>query len=464
MVEFGASRMNRSPSTRRILRFILPTYLALALVIALLLFLGIIHDYRGALTTARKDMIGMVRSTGEAMNREIAVFKHEAKLLVDEKQALMDAILASPDPNDHLFELAEITTTWFPNSLAFTIGNAQGRPLLTDFKGNLGPACIRDMRRAIDQATPLAPLHGQDTLPHFDITIPLNTQDSRQGVFLVTFSTEQLVSLLNRHADSRFELSYTDQAHAMGAIQRAPDKANATMHAVEGSDIYILGQIRPEYQAGELGQLRLRLAVFLGGFLAFAAWGAWLLRQGQARLVRETLTIESLNQELRNLSLRDPLTGLLNRRAVEEHCGTALDQARREGHPVTMALLDIDHFKRINDQQGHDAGDECLRLVAGILNEAARRPLDLAVRYGGEEFLMCWYDAGSEAAVAAARAIQERVRQMPFRHADGSPITLSVGVVSAPPDGDSAGTELISRADAALYRAKNSGRDRIEVA
>ncbi len=170
------------------------------------------------------------------------------------------------------------------------------------------------------------------------------------------------------------------------------------------------------------------------------------------------------NVRLRTLSYLDGLTGVANRRrfdeALEEACATAIELRA----PLALVLLDLDHFKQLNDSQGHQDGDEALRAVASILAEQTESRGGLAARFGGEEFVWLLPGLALEAARAEAEALREKVRNAGIRH-DGSAcgvVTASLGVSA------SAGTDvltplaIVAAADAALYRAKSGGRDRVE--
>ncbi|MCX7849649.1 GGDEF domain-containing protein [Thermus sp.] len=163
------------------------------------------------------------------------------------------------------------------------------------------------------------------------------------------------------------------------------------------------------------------------------------------------------------LALTDPLTGLLNRRGLEAELPKLLALARRYQAPVSVVLLDIDHFKRVNDTYGHPVGDEVLKLLGRILQASTRRE-DLAVRYGGEEFLLLLYGADRQAAKEVVERIRyrfrtQRVEPIPY------PLTLSAGIAGGEvPEGEEVLEEWILRADYALLRAKETGRDRVTLA
>jgi diguanylate cyclase (GGDEF)-like protein len=170
-----------------------------------------------------------------------------------------------------------------------------------------------------------------------------------------------------------------------------------------------------------------------------------------------------LRETLRGLSIRDPLTGLFNRRYLEESLDRELRRAQRRSLPVAVLMLDVDHFKRFNDTFGHEAGDLVLKEVATILKSNSRAE-DIACRYGGEEFTLILPEMTLENAKGKAQQLNAAVRQLRVLQGQqflGS-VTISVGVAIFPTDGSN-GRDVLHAADAALYRAKQCGRDRVEV-
>jgi diguanylate cyclase (GGDEF)-like protein/PAS domain S-box-containing protein len=168
-----------------------------------------------------------------------------------------------------------------------------------------------------------------------------------------------------------------------------------------------------------------------------------------------------LRETLRSQAIRDDLTGLFNRRYMEETLERELHRVTRLGIPLGLAMLDLDHFKRYNDTFGHHAGDELLRTLGRLIRSQIRED-DIACRYGGEEFLIIMPGASLEVTLERTENMRQCVKQLhdlrpgQFLH----PITISVGL-SIFPDNGSSGDSLIQTADAALYRAKKEGRDRV---
>jgi diguanylate cyclase (GGDEF)-like protein/PAS domain S-box-containing protein len=171
-----------------------------------------------------------------------------------------------------------------------------------------------------------------------------------------------------------------------------------------------------------------------------------------------------LSRELRQQASTDFLTGLANRRSFMERLETEFQRVRRYPRQASCVLaLDLDHFKRVNDTWGHAAGDAVLRQVAALMQRAVRRP-DALARSGGEEFLLLLPDTGRDAAVAMAERLRLRLRATPTRVGETLiPVTISIGVSAISP-ADTAASQVLARADAALYEAKRAGRDAVRLA
>lgn len=184
------------------------------------------------------------------------------------------------------------------------------------------------------------------------------------------------------------------------------------------------------------------------------------LRETQAKL-------EQSNAELKKLSCLDGLTGIANRRRLDEFLRMECLRSVRDDTPLSLILIDIDFFKPYNDHYGHLAGDECLRRVARGLDEAVQRASDLIARYGGEEFAVILPNTDLDGAKRIASELCEKIRSLgvPHEYSQAADIvTISLGVVSRVACENLSPADLINLADAALYEAKETGRNRYVVA
>jgi diguanylate cyclase (GGDEF)-like protein len=211
-----------------------------------------------------------------------------------------------------------------------------------------------------------------------------------------------------------------------------------------GADDYLLKPLDPD-------DLRARLIA--------AARVTSLHRQ----LARQRTQLEGLNGELIAIARRDSLTGLGNRRALQEDLELLEARVRRYGHRYCMALLDVDHFKSYNDTYGHQAGDQALQAVSAQLQETARSG-DALYRYGGEEFLCVFPEQSLATGAKAVERMRVSLERRAIRHVDNPAgvLTFSAGIAVLGPDCTRPSADVLKDADEALYRAKLRGRNRVE--
>jgi len=179
---------------------------------------------------------------------------------------------------------------------------------------------------------------------------------------------------------------------------------------------------------------------------------------------RRTAWLEG--QLLAETALQDGLTGIHNRRRLDEHLQRVWHQCIRENKPLALLFADIDHFKAYNDRYGHQAGDEALKAVASVLARHARRPMDLAARFGGEEFAVVLYDTTREHALRIGEEILEEVRRLAITHdaSSAAPVlTISLGIACVVPVARRSSAGLLQLADQALYAAKDGGRNQVRL-
>ncbi|AFZ45337.1 response regulator receiver modulated diguanylate cyclase [Halothece sp. PCC 7418] len=195
----------------------------------------------------------------------------------------------------------------------------------------------------------------------------------------------------------------------------------------------------------------------------------WALQELERRYEQAhqlSLELEKANQKLEYLARVDALTQVANRRTFNERFQEEWNRSRRDSSPISLILCDVDYFKKYNDYYGHQAGDSCLYKIAKILQENCQRASDLVARYGGEEFAIILGGIHLEEATHLAEKIRLHVQESAIPHQanpNGNSVTLSLGVASLIPDENYSKNDLVRQADAALYEAKNAGRDRVVV-
>ncbi len=171
-----------------------------------------------------------------------------------------------------------------------------------------------------------------------------------------------------------------------------------------------------------------------------------------------------LQRELERLSFKDGLTGVGNRRHFENVLEREWQRARDSRQPLSVVMIDIDYFKQYNDRYGHVAGDDCLRRVGRLLDDATGRPRDFVARFGGEEFVLVLPDTDADTALRISERCHARIAAEGIAH-ESSPVarvlTVSIGVGTIVPDGDAQPLGFIAEVDRALYLAKRQGRNRI---
>ncbi|HEY5764143.1 MAG TPA: diguanylate cyclase, partial [Rhodocyclaceae bacterium] len=182
---------------------------------------------------------------------------------------------------------------------------------------------------------------------------------------------------------------------------------------------------------------------------------------GHTAILRDITQEKLMEQKLRDLSSVDPLTGLANRRRLNEVLAAEFELSQRQKRPMSILMFDVDHFKRFNDEHGHDQGDRVLQAVAAATRECVRDVLDTVCRYGGEEFLVIARETPQSGGVILAERVRSAVEEM---RVDGLSVTISIGVAGLHERNAKSPESLIEGADAALYEAKRAGRNRVMAA
>ncbi|WP_077044917.1 sensor domain-containing diguanylate cyclase [Pseudomonas sp. KK4] len=228
------------------------------------------------------------------------------------------------------------------------------------------------------------------------------------------------------------------------------------------------------YTFSRVGNLPLTVVVALSSDEVFAAWRRTALVISGATgvlclallwltwlLCRELRLRNSAEKELEQLAATDALTGVANRRTLDQTLRHEWFRAQRSGQPLSVLMIDADHFKAFNDRHGHPAGDEALRALAEVIGTNVHRPTDLVARYGGEEFSVILAETDNDGARQIAERIREQVEQLPLEAGGEQPMTVSIGISTWTTATDISLEQLLFAADKALYQAKEGGRNRV---
>ena len=221
--------------------------------------------------------------------------------------------------------------------------------------------------------------------------------------------------------------------------------------------LVFVAYVAVEVVTGLTAELLVSNALFLGLANIVGSVGCYSLEHA----ARQNFIAHGLLQELAE---KDFLTGLLNRRAFSERAERSWRQAQREKQALGVVMMDVDFFKRYNDHYGHAAGDEALHLIAKVIGQHARRPLDCAARYGGEEFVGIWYGLSEAQLLVILEAIRSGIEALGLSHAYSDAagvVTVSLGLAYLTPQSHQGLGEALRLADVALYLAKEQGRNRV---
>lgn len=188
------------------------------------------------------------------------------------------------------------------------------------------------------------------------------------------------------------------------------------------------------------------------------------LEKSNEKIEQQKLELEKTNRALKQISFKDPLTGVWNRRKYDQTIAMEWRRCLRYKRPIALILVDIDYFKEFNDSYGHMAGDECLIKIGEMLKNSLSRSSDMVARYGGEEFIVLLPDSGKEETIKVADMLRLKTESMNIPHEKSSVsnyVTASIGATSTVPDSNSSYEDLFKVADRALYQAKNAGRNQV---
>ena len=252
-----------------------------------------------------------------------------------------------------------------------------------------------------------------------------------------------IVRILREGAGSFDSVSSVDHLQRLYTFSRVGNLPLTVIVALSGNEVFATWKRTALVISGATGVLCIGLL-----------WLTWLL-------CRELRLRHHAEQELALLAATDALTGVANRRTLDQTLRHEWFRAQRSAKPLSVMMIDADHFKAFNDRHGHQGGDDALRAVAKVICANVRRPSDLVARYGGEEFSVILPETDTAGARQIAEKIRTAVEQMPLVAGDETPITVSIGISTWTTEKEISLEQLLFVADKALYQAKEGGRNRV---
>jgi diguanylate cyclase (GGDEF)-like protein len=434
-------------------------------------------------------------------DKATATAANELALLISEKQRLLHIFVEdnlpairqlTDKPNDTGLhnKIDNSLRRYFPDFFASSIADRTGQLVIDDFDGEVGDLCISDMQQAIQSGKSQVRVHPHIDQYHIDSMIRFKHRN-KDYIFFVSFGLNELAKILQLSSPEHHSLIVTlpgvrelieiTEQGGRDTIKDVPDyflsdKQQSRVMAssnVEGSrwhviDLYDEGL----FDAYKTNLVREGVNIYLLFLvIVLMMWVIVLKKEHRSASVENKLLLRNqeitmLNDQLRSLSITDELTGLYNRRYMNNRLKEEWSRAKRSHNTLAVALVDLDYFKQYNDRYGHPAGDVCLKKLARLMDHGFRRSGEIVARYGGEEFLIILSDTNQDDAVYLIDNLRRRVEQEKIVHEDSTIsdyVTISAGLVYGSPEPEASLDEFIKKADEALYQAKGEGRNRLKV-
>ncbi|MDI9244703.1 diguanylate cyclase [Marinobacter sp. CHS3-4] len=340
--------------------------------------------------------------------------------------------------------------------------------LLQNAGGQWGCVIVREKGQCVIEAAvlPERAQHTTDIPGHFvlgdrsgnDIPVPMS-------IISQVFQRDEAIVLHNASMDGPF----INDPYTINRKPRSVLCVPVNREHIEAA-VYMENNLAD----GVFTEARVELIQLLAAQASVAIENASLYAQIQdytflleEKVTERTAELEALNEELQRLADRDGLTGVANRRSGDAYLHDTWLRQRRQQQPLSVIMLDVDHFKAYNDSYGHQKGDDCLTRIAETLKSQMQRSADMVARYGGEEFMLILPNTDKEGAIRVAENVRLAIESAGIEHgfSDTSDrVTASVGGATMIPDDQNSVEELVSAADQAMYKAKRSGRNRVRFA
>jgi diguanylate cyclase (GGDEF)-like protein len=417
--------------------------------------------------------------------------QREIDIFVEDYKSSFDKL---SDNSNHL-AFKNILRKHQPDLLSYSILNTTGKTLAGDTMCSGSRSCIEEVNEYLKDNKHDIRLHSNNGSYFFNIisrySQPGFAGTAREAIFLVSFDVEEITDLLRSTQSDRHNLVLVNKnanksigitsagtvKPVKGALNfEIRNGANLDMVArtrVDETNLYVVdmsdADLFTDYRNKTIKEYGIAFYIF-AMIILFMRY--ILLRQDAKRSAAEEQLKENheqikiLNHSLEQLSKKDSLTGLYNRRYFDEMIRHEWNRGLRSQQEISCILIDIDHFKKYNDHYGHQAGDKCIKTISDLLKKNFRRSGEVVARYGGEEFIIAMADTGEEEARLSTVKLQLALKRLNLEHAASDTddyVTISAGLAVYIPNKNLSVEDMIRDADEALYQAKEAGRDRLVV-
>ena len=413
------------------------------------------------------------------------------KIFFQDNKKSIENIIDNPED----YELYEALNTklnrYFLDYFASNIINKEGEFVVAEFEGNHGIICQEDARSYTLHKKNEIRIHPNVTIFHYDIFLDIEV-DGAPYVLIVSFNTQEIAKILKISSQKNHNLIILNKqiknliaVTSEGSRQNIGERGDIYITKDEQSRILSSSDINGSYwEVVDIYDATLFLdynskllkqkILILLSFALLTIFMAWVIVLGvrkkhrlEVALLQKNDTITMLNQELKELSIRDSLTGVYNRHYFDEVASNKWNEAKRLKISYHMAIMDVDFFKQYNDAYGHLEGDNCLISVAQCIDKHFKRSNEFCARYGGEEFIVVSIGDEHDKFIRRLEMVMKNLKELRLEHKKStisSYVTISIGCASSNLLECDSAENCLAQADKALYKAKESGRGRIIIA
>jgi diguanylate cyclase (GGDEF)-like protein len=435
----------------------------------------------------------------KSADKATQVAAREVKKIIEDKRRvveifskdnrdLISTLSQNPEVEELHNELNGRIRRNIPDFFASNIVTSSGELVIGDFDARVGDLCLSDMKNFVEDDKQSIRVHPNIEMYHYDI-LTLFPNGGNDQLFFVSFNLDEIANLLDAVQPSNHQLmlinkevSHLIEVVASGGRNTIAGRLDYRLtgdekirimssRKVDGTMWHVVDLHEPELLKQYIETLVQDYLIVYFMFALIAFYMRYVLvnedrrrYEAECDLKNSNEEIKKLNNKLERLSVTDGLTGLYNRRYIDERLIMEWSRCQRAEHSINIALIDVDYFKKYNDHYGHLAGDECLTSISNLMMLVFKRAGDVVARYGGEEFIVVMTDINAHEAEKIILQFQQELESMKIIHEKSlvsDYVTVSVGLVSLIPKQPDSLDDSIKNADKALYEAKSKGRNQI---